>query len=185
MLDKQQDDKNNETRQREKRAQDFMNRMADNVLSKMNEKQKHEDEMLMKYENEREMKMRRLEERRAQRQKEEQQRMRDFLSKQVAEKRERERNDKENIDQQAQMWSLDKKNYEEEEKRLRDRIGQINKDNASFLLRQMEEKTKKNYRMSNNEFAINKPLLREANNKLKDASVHSRIATAEQEERSV
>ena len=61
--------------------------------------------------------------------------MRDFLAKQVAEKRERERNDKSNIDQQAQMWNLDKQNYEEEEKRLKDRIGQINKDNAEFLKR--------------------------------------------------
>lgn len=32
-----------------------MNKMADNVLSKMDQKQKQEDEMLMRYENEREM----------------------------------------------------------------------------------------------------------------------------------
>ena len=48
-----------------------MNRMADNVLNNMSNKQKNEDEMLIKYENEREMKMRKLEERRALRQKEE------------------------------------------------------------------------------------------------------------------
>ena len=67
MLDRQQNDKDNEMKSREKRAQDFMNHMADNVLNKMNSKQKNEDEMLIKYENEREMKMRRLEEKRAQR----------------------------------------------------------------------------------------------------------------------
>ena len=108
--------------------------------------------------------------------------MRDFLARQVAEKRERERNDKSNIDQQAQMWNLDKQNYEEEEKRLKDRIGQINKDNAGFLLRQMDEKTKKVHKMSNNEYSINKPLLREANTKFKDVSVNSR---AGQDDRSV
>lgn len=32
MLDKQEQDRQNEMRSREKRAQDFMNKMADNVL---------------------------------------------------------------------------------------------------------------------------------------------------------
>lgn len=41
-------------------------------------------------------------------------------------------------------------------------------------MRQMNEKTKKYHKMSSNEFAINKPLLREANTKFKDASVNSR-----------
>jgi hypothetical protein len=58
MLEKQEQDKNNEMKAREKRAQDFMNRMADNVIAKMTEKQKQEDEMLMRYENEREARMR-------------------------------------------------------------------------------------------------------------------------------
>ena len=70
-------------KQREQRAQDFMNKMADNVLSKMNDKQKQEDAMLMRYENEKEMRQRQLEERRANRAKEEQERMRNFLARQV------------------------------------------------------------------------------------------------------
>lgn len=45
--------------------------MADNVLSKMEQKQKQEDEMLMRYENEREMRQRLMEERRALRLKQE------------------------------------------------------------------------------------------------------------------
>jgi len=60
-----------------------MNKMADNVLSKMNDKQKQEDAMLMRYENEKEMRQRQLEERRAHRAKEEQERMRNFLARQV------------------------------------------------------------------------------------------------------
>jgi hypothetical protein len=54
-------------KKRETRAQEFMNKMAGNVLEKMEKKQKQEDEMLMRYENEREMRMRQLEERRSQR----------------------------------------------------------------------------------------------------------------------
>jgi len=67
------------------------------------------------------------------------------------------------------MWDLDKKNYEQEEKRLRDRINQINQDNAQFLLMQMADKTKgADKKMNRAEFAINKPILREANTRLKD-----------------
>jgi hypothetical protein len=67
MLDKQEQDRHNESKQREKRAQDFQNKMADGVLAKMSQKQKHEEEMLMRYENERELRMRQLEEKRASR----------------------------------------------------------------------------------------------------------------------
>ena len=52
--------------------------------------------------------------------------MRYFLAKQVQEKEDREKNDKDNINQQAEMWNLDKENYDIEEKRLRDRINKIN-----------------------------------------------------------
>lgn len=70
-----------------------------------------------------------MEERRALRIKEEQEKMRNFLNQQMMEKKAREQADKANIDQQAVMWDLDKKNYDEEEKRLKQRIGKINSDN--------------------------------------------------------
>jgi hypothetical protein len=73
--------------------------MADNVLSKMDAKQRFEDDMLQRYENEREMRHRQMEERRMQRTKTEQEKMRSFLSQQVSEKVNREKNDKDNIDQ--------------------------------------------------------------------------------------
>ena len=44
-----------------------MNKMADSVLQKMADRQKFEDDMLAKYNNEREMKQRQLEEKRAER----------------------------------------------------------------------------------------------------------------------
>jgi hypothetical protein len=67
MLEKQEADKFNEMKQRERRAQEFMNRMAGNVLAKMSEKQQQEDDMLVRYENERENRQRQLEDRRANR----------------------------------------------------------------------------------------------------------------------
>ncbi len=41
------------------------------------------------------------------------------------------------------MWRQDQRNYTEEERRLNDKIGKINKENADFLKRQMDEKNAK------------------------------------------
>lgn len=57
-----------------------MNKMADNVLKKMSDRQKFEEEMLAKYDNEREMRQRQLEEKRMERQRIEQEKMRLFLA---------------------------------------------------------------------------------------------------------
>lgn len=65
------------------------------------------------------------------------------------------------------MWDLDKKNYDEEERRLKERIGKINSDNQAYLLNQMGNKNKRSTKMHEVEFQINKPLLREVNQKLK------------------
>ena len=70
-----------------------------------------------------------MEEKRAQRQREDQERMRNFLAQQVEEKRKREEDEKSNINMQAAMWQVDKDNWEEEERRLKQRIGRINRDN--------------------------------------------------------
>jgi hypothetical protein len=48
------------------------------------------------------------------------------------------KNNRENLekalnDEQANMWRIDKENYEEEERRLNEKIRQINMENADFL----------------------------------------------------
>ena len=65
------------------------------------------------------------------------------------------------------MWDQDKKNYDEEERRLKDRIKMINKDNASYLMQQVAAKNSNLQRMNPAEFSLNKPLLRQANEKMK------------------
>lgn len=148
-----------------------MNKMADNVLQKMEAKQKQEDDMLMRFEREREARQVALEQRRAEKAAAEKERMRQYLSAQVQEKHEREKNDKENISQQAQMWAIDKQNYQLEEQRLKEKIDRIKMDNQAYLLKQMELKNQKSTKMNKAEFALNKPLLREANQKLKGMSM--------------
>jgi len=41
------------------------------------------------------------------------------------------------------IWARDKENYEQEEKRLAEKIKKINGENASFLQAQMHEKESK------------------------------------------
>ena len=62
MEDQKAADRRAEVEAREKRAQDFMNRMADGVLKDMDEMQRKEDEMILRYEREREVKERQKEE---------------------------------------------------------------------------------------------------------------------------
>jgi hypothetical protein len=63
MLERQEQDRNNEFKSREKRAQDFMNQMADTVIRKMDDRQKDEENKIKKYEMEKEMRDRMADER--------------------------------------------------------------------------------------------------------------------------
>ena len=125
----------------------------------------------MRFEREREARLVALEQRRAEKAAAEKERMRQYLAAQVQEKQEREKNDKENINQQAQMWAIDKQNYQLEEQRLKEKIDKIKMDNQAYLLKQMELKNQKSSKMNKAEFALNKPLLKEANQKLKGLSM--------------
>ena len=78
-----------------------MNKMADSVINKMNQKQHWEDEMIARYEKEREQYQRNMEQKRLDRVKNDQEKMRNFLNQQMQEKRQRETDEKANIDIQA------------------------------------------------------------------------------------
>ena len=167
MLDKQEQDRLNEIKAREQRAQEFMNRMADTVIKNMDSRAREEEEKIRKYELEKELRERMTDEQKMNKMKTEQQRMRDYLAKQMNEKKRREDVEKALNDEQAFMWQKDYKNYSEEERRLHDKIAKINKDNQEFLRKQMDEKNQKNTKskMNKQEFLLNKPLLKEINEK--------------------
>ncbi len=170
MLEKQEQDRLNEIKAREQRAQDFMNRMADTVIKNMDDKSKQEEDKIRRYEMEKEMRERMEDERKYNAVKSEQGRMRDFLGKQMEEKKRKENLEKALNDEQASMWHQDKKNYTEEERRLQNKISQINKENAEFLKRQMGDKHGKGVKMNKQEFLLNKPLLKEINTKIRGAN---------------
>jgi hypothetical protein len=68
------------------------------------------------------------------------------------------------------IWHRDKLNYEEEERRLKTKIANINAENCEFLKRQMGEKQSRQQakRMNREELKLNKPLLKEIVQKKKE-----------------
>ena len=80
MLDKQEADRLREFKAREARAQNFMNTLASEVISKQQSRIRNEQEMLLQYEMEKEMRARLEDERRADRDRKEKEQMRILLS---------------------------------------------------------------------------------------------------------
>ena len=121
------------------------------------------------------MRARLEDERRLERERREKEQMRKLLALQMQEKAQREAAEKALNDEQAVIWRTDKSNYELEEGRLASKIAGINKDNQNFLRRQMEEKASRSNqrRMNKEEFAYNKHLLREINDKRKASNYES------------
>lgn len=122
MLDKQENDRLREFKAREARAQNFMNTLASEVISKQQSRIRSEQECLQKYEMEKEMRARLEDERRMERERREKEQMRMLLSKQMTEKQMREQAEKALNDEQAVIWKTDKQNYELEEQRLAKKI---------------------------------------------------------------
>jgi hypothetical protein len=96
--------------------------MADTVIKNMDNRAREEEEKIRKYELEKELRERMTDEQKMMKVKTEQQRMRDYLAKQMDEKKRRELSEKALNDEQAFMWQKDFKNYSEEERRLHDKI---------------------------------------------------------------
>lgn len=80
MLDKQENDRLREFRSREARAQNFMNTLASDVIAKQRGRIQNEQEMLLRFDQEKEMRARMEDERRIERDRLEKEQMRLLLS---------------------------------------------------------------------------------------------------------
>ncbi len=89
-----------------------MNRMADGVLKELDHIQKKEDEMIARYEFEREMKLRKDEDKKQQKKRQEQEEMIATLKDQQDQKANREAMAKADMNQQAQMWQKEREIWE-------------------------------------------------------------------------
>lgn len=90
--------------------------------------------------------------------------MREYLNKQVEEKRQREINEKVIDDKQAKVWQEDTKNFFDNEKKKQDYLKDIYKQHEDVLKHQMDDKIdKKNKKKMNTlELLYNKALMKAA-----------------------
>lgn len=164
-----------EIKAREERQQMFMNHMADTVIKEMDAKAHEEDLKIKRYEQNKELSERREEERRLRRFRENNQKTKEFLFKQMEERKKQEKIEKEHNDEQAKIWEVDRVHALQEEKRVAEKYKKINNDTAYFLKQQMNERvggrTIRTH-MNRNEFLYNKEILVSVNNKLREHESH-------------
>lgn len=162
MLDKQEEDRLNETKAREERQQLLMARMADTVLKEQKQKNHDEDLMLLKQIEEKELLDKAEDERRMIQLKKQKQDIRKILDKQVDDKNKRKVMEKRNQDEQADMWKKDADEFYklEDERKMREK--QLNMMHVEILRSQMDEKNvkKKKLIMNKEEIKMNKNLLK-------------------------
>ena len=170
MLEKQEELRMKEIKAREERQQAFMNHMADTVIKDKDAKAQEEETKIKQYEQQREMKLKAEEERRAKRLSDSTKECRDFLFKQIEAKRKQELREREEFDEQAKIWEVDRINSLNQEKRQRERQEKLNKDTAAILKQQITERMNKvfKYKMNRTELQFNKGVLRTVNDKLRE-----------------
>ena len=139
---------------------------AEEIIEKMKETQKKEDEKIQHYYDEKRKEADEKETKAILRRKEERRELKKYLDMQVEEKKKEEDFLKALDSEQARIWNVDAKKYYEDEKIIDGKIRAMNKKNLDCLIQQMNENmnkknTKKNT-MSDVEYYMNKDLLEKA-----------------------
>lgn len=149
-----------EVERRKQKRQNFVDKMETDVYSKINQKQKDEEEKIMRYTKEKSMKDRLEEERRLKKVRIEQQNMRETLARQMKDKQNKEGIDKEVIEEQAALWRKDREQFEKAENELNKKMKVLSNENANLLQKQMEEHKNRGKGMDELEYQLNKSYLK-------------------------
>lgn len=99
------------------------------MLKKLEDRAQFEEQMISRYQTEMEARTNILMESRKKRYQDDQVKMREYLQKQMNDKKQREFEESGNINAQAKMWEIDQENWQKEESRLKSRVDMINKEN--------------------------------------------------------
>ena len=160
-LEKKRDE---EKKEREEKIKHVMASFADSVIKDQKEQIKAEDEKMMKHIENQLAREKADEERRKQEQEVQKQKMRDYLAKQVEEKRQKEIAEKEIDYKQAKVWQEDTRNFNENQKKKADYMKDIHRQHEDVLKAQMQDKeAKKNRKKMNTlELLYNKALMKAA-----------------------
>lgn len=168
VLDQQEADRLNEIRNREKKTQELMNRMADTVIKDLDRKRDEDEQKVLRYQQEKEMRDRMDDDERLKRIKDNQKEMREYLDKQTEEKKKRDMLDKEESKKQADVWKQELKLQAEEERTVKQKMLSSNKEHAEYLKKQMcDPKKGKKGVMNREEYLMNRQIIEDIENRSK------------------
>jgi hypothetical protein len=167
-LEAQQNKEANNAKQRDDRQTYFVNKMATDVLSKVEERNKREEDIIQKYTEERMMKEKLEEERRLRKSRLEQSDMKAYLTRQVKDKKNKDGIDKEVIEEQAKLWAQDRAKFNQEEKKYNAKMKNLSNQNADLLQKQMDESRARGKGMDAMEYEINRTYLKNIRSKKAD-----------------
>ena len=140
----------------------YVAKQADEIIEQL-KKQEEEDEKRMQfyYEEKNRLAIEKEKEAEIKRQKEKKE-LRKYLDMQVEEKRKEEEFLKSLDNEQARIWAIDCKKYNEDEKAIEQKIRAMNKRNLDLVMEQMRQRRKKKTGMTDAEYAMNRETLQKA-----------------------
>ena len=142
---------------------------AEEIVEKNKQEQKKEEEKIEYYIEEKRKALEEKEIKERKRKNEQKKELKKFLDMQVEEKKKEQDFLKELEHEQARIWNVDIQKYNEDEKIIDNKIKKMNRRNFEYILKQMKENSTKklikhNTDMTNDEYDMNKELLKKAKN---------------------
>lgn len=166
LVEKQEADRERDLKNREDRAKKFMAMMTDTVVKDQKLQIWEEEQKILKHYQDRERKEKEEDEKRRLKSLQQKQEMKSFLDKQVGERNEKAKFERDLSNKQAEFWKNDTNNFFENERKKNEYIKDLNKRHAEVLKAQMEQGNRKNKkkvggRMNVEELLQNKQILKE------------------------
>jgi len=162
LMEKQEQDRNDEVKRRELRSKKLMGIMEQTVIKDQREQVLEEERKLLRYYQDREAKEVEDENNRKKRLHDMKLDVRNYLDKQKADKEVRKQEENHFNKKQADVWKKDTQEYYESEKKKMETLKDINNRHAEILKQQIEvEKKRKQKKMSVEELLLNKQKLKQ------------------------
>ena len=147
----------------ERNANNFMTGKAQAVLDKLKQEEKEEEEKQLYYTREKNRIDQEKEDEEARRRQQAKHDLRRYLDMQVAEKKKDAEFEKLLDDEQARIWKIDVKKYNDDEKKIEQTIRAMNKRNLDMVMEQVKARKNKNKnKMNSTEYAMNRETLEKA-----------------------
>jgi len=140
----------------------YVAKQADEIIEQLKKQEEEEDKKVQfYYEEKNRLAIEKEKEAEIKRQKEKQE-LRKYLDMQIEEKKKEEEFLKSLDDEQARIWAIDCKKYNEDEKAIEQKIRAMNKRNLDLVMEQMKQRRKKKTGMTDAEYAMNRETLQKA-----------------------